>query len=360
MALCTCNGERYLAQQLHSIGAQTLLPAEVVLSDDASTDQTLHIAQSIFNMARQAHSDLPQIEFVPLLNRLPLGVTRNFEQAMRATRGELIALCDQDDIWHTGRLARMALEFSRRPKLLLLHSNARLVDGNGADLGHTLFDALGITANEIAQVRSGHAVEALLRRNLVTGATALVRRSLLKQALPFPPEWLHDEWLAMVAAIASEVTDDPISATTVQGMQDTVSQPASSKRGHALSLDLLKAAWVDYRQHAGNQVGVRRLNLWDKLQKLVGPRGDTGPIHIKKMEVLLQRLDALTTTLPMARREDLKNIIQAKLAHQRFRTQLPAHRWQRLVPVLRAAAQGHYQRFDRGAATVARDLLGAA
>ena len=46
VALCTRNGEAYLAAQLASVLAQTVAVGEVVLSDDASTDDTVELARA--------------------------------------------------------------------------------------------------------------------------------------------------------------------------------------------------------------------------------------------------------------------------------------------------------------------------
>src|SRR4051812_16867623 len=122
VALCTHNGAAYIAEQLASIVAQNPQPAEIVLSDDASTDDTVAIARGIM-------SEHPGIDFRVLENRPALGVTGNFERAIAERGGELIALSDQDDLWHPGRLAAIAAIFADRPELLLLHGDARLVDG---------------------------------------------------------------------------------------------------------------------------------------------------------------------------------------------------------------------------------------
>ena len=46
IALCTYNGEKYLAEQLQSLFDQTLKPNEIVVSDDGSKDNTLAIINS--------------------------------------------------------------------------------------------------------------------------------------------------------------------------------------------------------------------------------------------------------------------------------------------------------------------------
>src|SRR5690242_9206183 len=54
VAMCTFNGAEYLQEQLDSIAAQTLAPAELVVCDDGSSDATAEIvskftAQAPFN-----------------------------------------------------------------------------------------------------------------------------------------------------------------------------------------------------------------------------------------------------------------------------------------------------------------------
>src|SRR4051812_21689758 len=119
VALCTHNGAAFIAEQLESIAGQRPAPAEIVLSDDASADDTVAIARAVM-------AEHPGIDFRVLENRPALGVTGNFERAVAACTGDLVALSDQDDLWHDGRLALVSAIFASRPELLLLHSDARL------------------------------------------------------------------------------------------------------------------------------------------------------------------------------------------------------------------------------------------
>ena len=90
IAMATYNGERYIAEQLSSIAHQTRLPDELVLSDDASTDGTLDIVKDFMKCA--------PFPIRLLVNRNRLSSSRNFEVAMRACNGDIIFLCDQDDV----------------------------------------------------------------------------------------------------------------------------------------------------------------------------------------------------------------------------------------------------------------------
>ncbi|SOD30461.1 Glycosyl transferase family 2 [Variovorax sp. YR752] len=318
VALCTRNGARYLPEQVRSICAQTPLPREIVLSDDGSTDDTLAVVRD--TLAQCGVAD--QVALRVFSNTPPLGVTRNFEQAARACSHELIALCDQDDAWHPGRLARMVAQFEARPDLLLLHTDARLVDAELKPLGSTLFHALEVQPAELAAIANGEAFGVLLRRNLVTGATTMFRKTLLDTALPFAPEWVHDEWLAAVAAAIGRV-------------------------------DVLPEPTIDYRQHASNQIGARRLTLSEKMAKAFAERGDKHVARLRRAEALLLRLQQLGARVPAAYLEAQR----AKVEHQRFRAELPAARPLRLLPILVEAARGRYARFGRGGHAIAQDLL---
>src|SRR5947208_14214106 len=97
VAMCTYNGERFLKEQLESLAAQTRQPDELVVCDDRSTDSTPHIVEAF---ARAAPFPV-RLE----VNDRCLGSTKNFEHAILRCTGALIALSDQDDVWHPEKLA---------------------------------------------------------------------------------------------------------------------------------------------------------------------------------------------------------------------------------------------------------------
>ncbi|WP_241976600.1 MULTISPECIES: glycosyltransferase family 2 protein [unclassified Cryobacterium] len=321
VALCTHNGAPYLREQLLSILNQSRQPHEVVLSDDASTDDTLEVADRAFAEWRSVRPDSTATLRV-IRNQVPLGVAANFEQALAACSGELCALSDQDDVWYPRRLEVMAAEFAGRPELQLLHSDARLVDGRGMPLGSTLLQTLGVTADEKRDVHQGRAFDVLLRRNIVTGATVMLRRGLVQRARPFPAAWVHDEWLAIVAAATG-------------------------------TMDFLDDALVDYRQHGGNQIGVTSLDAAGRLSRLRTPRTLRNSRLLARAEALDERARGLMPVPP----DSYLRLITAKAAHERARSALPSARLRRVLPVLRQWRTGGYARFGLGPQDVLRDLV---
>ncbi len=323
VALCTHNGARFLEEQIRSICAQTHPPAEVVLSDDASADGSVELVCRLLQACSRSHGALP-ITLRVLRNAQPLGARANFEQAVRHCRGELIVLCDQDDVWQPHRLRTLVDCMDARPDLDLVHSDARLVDAEGQPLGRTLLQGFGVQPWELARIHAGDALSVLLRRSCVTGATTLFRRRLLDAALPFPAQWWHDEWLALIAAVVGRT-------------------------------DVIESALVDYRQHGANVIGVPSAAPW--LKAVRGALAPGGSLRrrgrLARAEVLWQRVQALGDGVQAERARRVEEL----LAHERLRAGLPQSRAARLGPVLRDALAGRYRRFSHGWRSVARDLL---
>jgi glycosyltransferase involved in cell wall biosynthesis len=189
IAVATCNGGAYLAEQLRSFAAQTRPPDEVVVCDDVSTDATAAIVERF-------KAEVPfDVRFFPNAERL--GVIGNFEKAVAACSGDLIFLSDQDDVWLPHKLATHARVHREHPEVGFAFSNAKIVSSTLEDLGDDVFAHRALTPRRIRRIRSGQAFPLLACRPLVHGFTMSLRRSLLEVLLPFPREYLHDRWIAV-------------------------------------------------------------------------------------------------------------------------------------------------------------------
>ncbi len=316
VVLCSYNGERHLPAQLESLRAQTVQPACYVLSDDASTDAGWDLLQAFAEDRRRAGC-----EVVLHRNACNLGYVRHFEQALQRADAEVLFPCDQDDAWHPRKIEVMRESFVMHPGLLLLHADARLVDGEGRALGRRLFEVLELRPGELAAMHRGDGFDVLLRRNIVTGAAMAFRRRLLPLAIPFTEDWSHDEWLAIVAAMHGEV-------------------------------DTLEEALVDYRQHGGNQIGVRGKTLGQQAGLGVG-RHRFLARAVRRGEALSQAAQAMNG-LPEARMA----AIDSRLAHARLRAGLPSGFLARARQVAGEWRSGRYRRYASGWRSALADLSG--
>lgn len=317
IAMCSYNGERFIDAQLQSLLEQQRKPDQIIVCDDCSSDGTRRILQRFRDQAAE-HGVEVELQF----NESNLGYVRNFEKALLLCNGDLVFLCDQDDVWHPGKLARYVERFEGDPGLLALHSDARLVDGKGRDLGCGLLDAFEVTRDERNAMHRGNGFSVLLRRNIVTGATMAFRRELVAMALPVNAGWIHDEWLAMVAA---------------------------SQGGH---IDCMEWESIDYRQHEGNQIGASRRSLKQKLQGVGMPRREFLAKVVMRMESLLER-STQSAWLGAGEREEL----QRRIAHGRIRAGISPGSGRRWGAILAEIRNLNYWRYSTGVRSIVADML---
>jgi glycosyltransferase involved in cell wall biosynthesis len=192
IALATYNGETYLAEQLESLAAQTRLPAELVVADDCSTDRTVEIANEFASRA-----PFP-VHIIRGENRL--GFRDNFMRAAQRCAHELIAFCDQDDIWEPAKLAVMERQFDD-PQVLLAYHNAILIGASGAPIGRFY------RGNHDARIFEPLSRDPWL---VVPGFMQVFRRTLMEfsefHPASYDADWpghplAHDRWLLFLASV---------------------------------------------------------------------------------------------------------------------------------------------------------------
>jgi glycosyltransferase involved in cell wall biosynthesis len=318
IAMCVYNGARYLRAQLDSFASQSELPHRLVVVDDGSTDGSWDLLQ-----AWAARAPFP----VTLeRNTQNLGVVRNFEKAVRLLLPEVdvVFFSDQDDQWYPAKLATCIDAFVTDPRLGLVHSDADLVDMEGRPLGSRLLAALLVTERERADVASGHAYRAYIRRNLVTGAAAACRSSVLAQALPFSDQMIHDEWISYVASVVGPVR-------------------------------MLEEPLMAYRLHGANTVGLpipNRIWWWRSVFKaLLEPQ-------VPRQQQRLARLQAMRAhAVQLGADADVFACLDRAIAHAQHRCSLSRNPLRRALAVRAEWRDGQYRRWSSGRMSMLHDLL---
>lgn len=224
--MSTYNGEKYLAEQIDSILAQKDVDIALYIRDDGSSDGTL----SILDAYRKKNAN------ITVVTGSNVGVGSSFMAALKSagTHADYYAFADQDDIWLPEKIRKaincIKAEEDVRP--VCYCSNQILVD----------------CRDEIIGIRHEKPVDTgylqVLCNNMVTGCTMVWNRKLQKiladdRYTPSPgllKKRIHDVWVAMVAAVVGTIYYDP-------------------------------NAYIHYRQHENNVVGIRRgsiLKLWQR------------------------------------------------------------------------------------------------
>jgi hypothetical protein len=317
--MCTYNGARFLKEQLESISQQTRLPDELVICDDCSTDKTPAMLRSF-----AAAASFPVRLY---FNDRNLGSLRNFEQAIGYAEGELISLCDQDDIWHRDKIERTKALFQSRPQLGLVFSDGDVVDENAQPLGMTLWQSIGFDPERQTMVRSSEAAKLLSVKAVATGTTMTFRAGFRHWLLPIPSDTslIHDGWIALMISLLAPI--------------EMISEPL-----------------ISYRIHSAQQIGTplersketrsRSLRAAARSQVVLDP-------EIRKLEVALERLGANNQYLPAKERMDLTG----RLQHLKTRVTIRGNRLTNVPDVLRELLSLRYHRYSNGVFSALKDLL---
>lgn len=211
--MCTCNGERFLQNQLDSIAAQTHTNWSLWISDDGSRDTTLSIASGF-----QQQCELGQVH---LLSGPEVGFALNFLHlvANETVDADFYAFSDQDDVWHKDKLVRALNRLDSVPEHIpaLYCARTRLVNAKGEFIGLSpLFSKPPGFANALMQ-------------NIGGGNTMVFNRAAR-------------DLLKAVGLRADVVTHDWLTYILVSGAGGYVVYDAEP--------------CLNYRQHDGNLVGM--------------------------------------------------------------------------------------------------------
>lgn len=198
VALCTYNGEKFLKEQIDSILAQSMSVDEIVVCDDGSTDETV----TILNKYKEKYPNIFRI----YINDKNLRSTKNFQKALSLCSGEVIFLCDQDDVWLKNKVEEFIKVFLTNPHIRVIASNGNYYNGK-----EVLTDKLSvwdipkfISEEGISESIFFELISAVT--NISTGAAMALKKEFLVRVPPFPSikNIYHDEYIAMIAASKNE------------------------------------------------------------------------------------------------------------------------------------------------------------
>lgn len=236
IVMATYNGEKYLREQVDSLLAQSYTTLEFIFVDDASSDSSLTILQEYAS----------QDERIRLVtNPENQGLLATFETGIRAAKGEMIALSDQDDVWMTDKIRLLAGAIGSHSMIYAdsaLTDAAGIVTGKFSDRNHLCDYPTGLHY-VFGTKAMGHAM--------------LFKREIIDSALPFPDFVGHDFILGFAAAALNGVSYFP---TTL----------------------------VNYRQHSSNTMGADL----SKGKKNYNTRKERNARIVKRLSLLADRCPA--------------------------------------------------------------------
>ena len=177
----TYNSGRLVAEAVASILAQTVVPSEIIVVDDGSTDDTRVCLA-------------PYAERIRYVRQENQGVSAARNRGIETARGEFVAFLDADDVWHPRKIELQIQAFERCPRLGLL--------------GTQPFAWPDSTFPIVAEGSVPHTTivdwSDLAVKNYLTTSSVLVRRALLAKAGSFDRALQYGEdrdlWLRVAEA----------------------------------------------------------------------------------------------------------------------------------------------------------------
>ena len=183
IAMTTYNGAKYIKEQLLSFANQTVMPHELIVCDDGSTDKTIHII-------KEFQKEYP-FEIKIFINKNKLGYAQNFSKALSLTTGDIIFLSDQDDVWFDNKIQVCLGNFeNNKDKQVLIH-DAVFTDSKLNATNHKKYN--------FYDIRLDNCWHYIYNRGGISGNCLVVKKSFLELVLPIPQSFCHDEWLGLVA-----------------------------------------------------------------------------------------------------------------------------------------------------------------
>lgn len=196
----TYNSAVYIAETLESVCAQTYRNIEILVIDDCSSDDTSEI------VAKYAYKDA-RIRLISLEENKGAANARNI--GTKSAVGEWVAFLDSDDLWTPNKLEKQLhlinelMEMDKNRIVSFVFTGSSFVDGYGKKLTSTLHVPMQVD------------YERLLKQNIISCSSVLVKRSLM---LRYPMPCINDihedfaTWLQMLKAenIVAYGIDEPL------------------------------------------------------------------------------------------------------------------------------------------------------
>jgi glycosyltransferase involved in cell wall biosynthesis len=175
--MATYNGATYIEDQIASILLQLGPADELIISDDKSTDETVKIIESCGdNRIKIYHNHFRNPIF-------------NFEFALNMSKGDLIFLSDQDDLWDPDKVERVSGLLKTYD---LVVTDSQIIDEHGILVHDSFFDIR----------HSGTGLIKNFLKNSYLGCCMAMKRHIVKKSLPFPKGIpMHDIWIGMIGEL---------------------------------------------------------------------------------------------------------------------------------------------------------------
>lgn len=223
------NGEKFIEKQILSILQQEILPSEIIIIDDCSTDSTVDIIMNTFKKNNY-------LSYYIVKNNNNMGYINSFLKGIHLCKGEYIFLCDQDDIWYRNKIKILYNHLKNNTKILSICSSFDQIDQyDKIKKDRTLFFRSNhnlikkrIKKSKLEKIRFNEVVQ----NNISPGCTCAFKRTIISD-------------LSMIETNELIIPHDYL-----------INLLAAQRNG----LYFYNVSLIGYRQHDNNTIGLKKAN----------------------------------------------------------------------------------------------------
>lgn len=178
------NHEKYVAQALHSVLSQTYPNIEIIVVDDASTDNSRKVIQEFVLIH-------PNIKFLPFSKNI--GNCTAFNTGFQLSKGKYIVDFATDDLMYPERIEQQVNLLEEKGKAFgVAFSDADMIDENGNKLStYYQRDKLGKLKKRPPE---GEVYTYLIKRQFICTPTMMIRRKVLEELGGYDEELVYEDY----------------------------------------------------------------------------------------------------------------------------------------------------------------------
>ncbi|WP_201319172.1 glycosyltransferase [Paenibacillus sp. EPM92] len=264
-------------------------------------------------------------DFKIRINPKNLGVTKNFETTIKACNGDIVFICDQDDIWLENKVERIIKIFENNKEVDVIFTNAYLVNNQLTKFKDTLWDT--IKFNPERSKKNGEDLFSIfLNRNIATGATMAFRKSFVEKILPMPEEWIHDGWIAITALLEKKLYAYP-------------------------------EKLILYRQHLHNVIGAKNEGILTKVRKYLGQPDKITHDNYNKFKRYESVIEYISNNSIDVTTTEINNIKQCVKFWEDKCGIVTRSKLKSIINIMGHVKKGHYNQFATGYRAVIKDVF---
>lgn len=168
------NGEKYIAQAIKSVIAQTYPNWELIIVDDGSTDDTSNVIHQFKNA---------KIKYIYQNNQGP-SAARN--RGLDIAQGDYIAFLDADDLYHEQKLARQVTFLKENPNVDIIYNDVKVVD-------ESLHEINELKSEGIYESKEDFLAMLLFRQIVPLPPSIMAKRKCFESGIRFNTNYVHGE-----------------------------------------------------------------------------------------------------------------------------------------------------------------------